>query len=232
MPSASSRIWNARPRPIPSSRSAAQGLIARAGDDATELKRTAQEGAGLPVDHREVLVDRHETTFVREVERLTFDHFDRRLGQARRSGGAAPRDLARRHRVEEVAGVDRFRLAMRDPQSRPAAPRPIAVLDVVVNEREVVDEFERHSRWERGLDLAAELARREENERRSQELAGSVDWTALLVFDADVLANEKRERRGCSKHIAQRGKEQPAVLPEEPRHRRPPGGRHLPWRRA
>jgi len=62
-------------------------------------------------------------------------------------------------------------------------------LDVVVHEREVVDEFERNGGGKGSIGARAKLRGGEEDEARAKELAGCVDGAAPFVFDSDVLSN-------------------------------------------
>ena len=88
----------------------------------------------------------------RDVEVLAADHAERRLGQlARDSGVAYDEREPERLGEQRVAGEDPDRLAVALPGRRLAAPLLVVVerRQVVVDEREGVDELERAAGRER-----------------------------------------------------------------------------------
>ena len=93
---------------------------------------------------------------------------DRAVGEAE-VGQAVEGDA--RQAEHRVAGVDRLRDAVDRPQRRAVAALDVAVLDVVVDEREVVAELDRGGARQRALVVAGDAGVGEQAEQRSHPLA-------------------------------------------------------------
>ena len=121
----------------------------RPGQDGAHRGRTAQEGAGLGRGHGHALLDGYVPSALEgHVVGLTGDHGGRGVGQRRRRGGAAPDGSFEEDLVSEdlqgVAGDDRRPDPVHRPHRRPVMPFGVDVDDVIVDEREVVDQLHRH----------------------------------------------------------------------------------------
>ena len=77
-----------------------------------------------------------------------------------------------RQAEEHVAGVDGLGDAVERPDGRPVAALPVAVLDVVVDEAEVVAELDRGGARQGALVVARDRGICEEAQQRPHPLAG------------------------------------------------------------
>ena len=93
---------------------------------------------------------------------------DRAVGEAE---VGQPVEGDARQAEQRVAGVDRLRDAVDRPQRRAVAALDVAVLDVVVDEREVVAELDRRGARQRALVLAGDAGVGEQAEQRPHPLA-------------------------------------------------------------
>ncbi len=125
---------------------------------------SVEELRGLTFDHPIVVGQIHGRLRLEgEIERLTLAHHGVRFVQERQHLQDAPGIEMRRRlleaqeaqRAHRVAGVDRPRHAVRAPQGRPSVAQLVAVLDVVVDERIVVEDLDGHRGVERLLDRRA-----------------------------------------------------------------------------
>lgn len=115
-----------------------------------------------------------------------------------RSGRGAP-DAGEGLEHEGVAGVDRLGRAPAMPDRRHAAPVSIAVLEVVVDERRVVQELQPDADVERVLGAAAEVRRAPHGQERAQALPAGrelvVQHLAHETGRGDALAEPLLELR-------------------------------------
>ena len=136
-------------RPVPGD----HGLVV-GGQQGAGLDRGGDQRGGLAPDHVEVELDRHERLGFahRDVDVLALAqrqaglveqaHQAQHLGVGEAEvGQSVERDA--RQAEQRVAGVDRLGHAVDRPQRRSVAALDVAVLDVVVDEREVVAELDR-----------------------------------------------------------------------------------------
>ena len=192
----SSTIWNRSPSSSPNSR---QGSWSETGTSAAHRRaadRCREQPPGLqPVQHREVV---HLAV---DVEVLAADHPERRLRElacdlGRRVGGG----LAEGLRQQRVAGEDRVGLAEARPHAGAAAPDVVVVerRQVVVDERERVDELERCGRREHVLDVGARrLSRRQADHRAAPACRPPRSRSGRLRRD-----RRARERARCRRGTA------------------------------
>ena len=143
------------------------------GGGERERHRRVEEPPGLQAVHGlEVGVRLHR------VEVLAADHAERRLRElARHRRRLVRRREAERLREQRVAGEQRLPLAVRGPDARLAAALGVVVErgQVVVDEREVVDELERRGRGQDVLGLGADRLAGREADDRPDPLAAHLD---------------------------------------------------------
>ena len=135
------------------------------GEERAGLDRGGDERRRLAPDHVEVEVNAHE--FVRCARRdidvlaltqgqagLVVEAHQPEHGRIREAqiGQAVERDS--RQAEQRVTGIDRLWDAVDRPEGRPVAAFDVAVLDIVVDQREVVAEFDRRGAGERPLMFA------------------------------------------------------------------------------
>ena len=115
-----------------------------------------------------------------EVELLAADHrrASRRRARARRPAPGSVSASRNASRDERVAGEDRGRLAVGGPDARLAAALGVVVerRQVVVDERERVDELDRGRGRQQRLEVAAGGLARREAEHRPHALAAERPW--------------------------------------------------------
>ena len=96
--------------------------------------------------------------------------------------------------VHAVAGVDRLRFAPQLPHRRAVVAHGVAVFDVVVDEREVVQQLQRHGGGDGPRSVAAACFDGQQTEQRAQALAdGRLHRRELLVQPAQVVAQHAIE---------------------------------------
>ena len=146
------------------------------------LDRGRDQGRRLAPDHVEVELDAHRRVrgAQRDVDVLALAQRqaglvveahqaqDRPVGEAE-VGQAVEGDP--RQAEQRVAGVDRLGDAVDRPQRRAVAALDVAVLDVVVDEREVVAELDRGRAGQRALVLAGDAGVGQQAEQRPHPLA-------------------------------------------------------------
>ena len=152
------------------------------GQQRAGLDRGGDEGRRLAPDHVEVEIDADELVRAahRDVDVLALAQRQARLveeahqAQDRAVGEAEvgqPVEGDARQAEHRVAGVDRLRDAVDRPQRRAVPPLDVAVLDVVVDEREVVAQLDRGGARQRALVVAGDAGVGEQAEQRSHPLA-------------------------------------------------------------
>ena len=159
IPSRSSTAWKASPSSTPKRLERRDGFARRPGEDGADRARAAEQRAGLARLHREAALDVDDRDRLeRHVERLPGDHRRGRVGDR---GGRAlavegapvgPRQPDHERRVEHdllregeqgVAHDDGAADAEQRPDRRPVPALGVLVDDIVVDQREVVDELDR-----------------------------------------------------------------------------------------
>jgi hypothetical protein len=140
----------------------------------------------------------------RDVEVLAADHPERRPASSAPSSGGRTRARAERLREQRVAGEERDALAEGDVRARPPAALVVVVErgQVVVDERERVDELERHRRGQRVLGSPAGGLRRREAEDGADPLASAGERVAHRLGEAV----ERRRRREIGRAPARRAR--------------------------
>ena len=149
MPSTSSTAWKAIPRWRPKSASASTVAAGAPARMAPSARRARQERPGLARLHVQALLHRERASAARRPcprpGRRSSPAWPRRGAPAARTRSAvgSSRRTCSAKRGEGVAGDDGVADAVLGPQRRAVPPFEVAVDDVVVDEREVVDELDR-----------------------------------------------------------------------------------------
>lgn len=100
-----------------------------------------------------------------------------------------------RERKHRVAGVDRLRFAPQLPDRRAAASQLIAVLDVIMDQREVVQQFDRRSSGQRHAPIAAASLTAQQREHGADAFAGTcAHCVPVLVSEAKVVVQHDVEQ--------------------------------------
>src|SRR5919204_5676132 len=181
---------------------APRGLRRGLGHHRPHLEAGAQQRARLRLDHPQVRLGRRVGPALEpEILALAVDDLQQRVGEdlrrarpplerrplARARARAAGEERPERERRDPVAGVDRLRLAPDRPDRGPAAPRLVAILDVVVDEREVVRELQGAGRGQGVLDVASEGGRGPETQVRAHVLSAGLGGRAVDVRPPHVI---------------------------------------------
>jgi hypothetical protein len=103
-------------------------------------------------------------------------------------------------REDRVAGVDALSLAPELPDGRAVVPLGVAVLYVVMNQREVMHELDRGSRWQRLPAVSTQRLARQQAERRTKALAACIFRAPIRVLPAHVVP----------RHLVEQGRVLPA----------------------
>ena len=105
------------------------------------------------------------------------------------------------HREQRIAGVDRLRVAPHFPQRRTTAPQRIAVFDVVVDQREVVQQFDRGRGGQGGVPVAAGGFAGEQRQHRANAFAGiELRGLEIGIDPAQMIMQHAVKRRHASDH--------------------------------
>ena len=209
MPSRSSAAWKASPTLPAELPHRVHGVLRRAGNPRPHGEAGGEQGRRLALDHPEVLVAGDGTAVLEgDVELLALDQPQASVLQLRdhlerplrvQAAIAEPQQGEAGERVHAVAGVDRLRDAGDGPERGAAAPGFALILDVVVEQREVMDELDGGGGREGLLDFAPQRLRREQQRRRAQQLARrGLGGASLDVLPPEVVAHPRVERSGVS----------------------------------
>ncbi len=186
------------------------GFARRPGEDGADRARAAEQRAGLARLHREAALDVDDRDRLeRHVERLPGDHRRGRVGDR---GGRAlavegapvgPRQPDHERRVEHdllregeqgVAHDDGAADAEQGPDRRPVPALGVLVDDIVVDQREVVDELDRHTAGDPDDPLRRDRLGREHGEGRAHALAAvAAGGAALRVRPTEVVLGDRPE---------------------------------------
>ncbi|OLT44227.1 hypothetical protein BJF85_20390 [Saccharomonospora sp. CUA-673] len=165
-----------------------------------------EQRAGLVIGHGETFGDVHiGALFEAHIGELPLDEAAdgpadqfRHLGRPRM---AADGDQLQRPGQQGVTGEDRRSGPERHPRGRPMPTGRVAVHDIVVQQREVVHEFDRDRRGQSGVRTAADRAGGEQCERGPQRLATvGVLRPAVTIPPAEVVTRDGPDRRGQRVH--------------------------------
>jgi hypothetical protein len=143
------------------------------------------------------------------VDDLPADDLERRLLEGlcdveqRLGRDHAPEPVQRPvgHREEGVAGVDRLLLTPKPPDGGPVAAEGRVVLDIVVDQREVVEQLDRRAQRAGPLDRAASRRAAEHRQSRPKPLA------TVLVSDVNRIQRLVEEAKVVARHPLQEGGE-------------------------
>jgi len=167
------------PKPPESSRD----VGARAADDGSGPGTVSRQGGRLETDHADVLAGRHVLPgFETHVQVLTIGkRADGELKAASKIEGYRRERMALQNRCTGrrehcVPGIDGLSLSPHLPYGGTVAPRGVAVLDVVVDQREVVKKLDRRGGSHSGGSVAAQSLAGEEAEPWTEPLAA---WRPL-----------------------------------------------------
>ena len=177
---------------------AGDDLFVARGEQRAGLDRARDQGRRLAPDHVEVELDAHQAVrgAHRDVEVLALAQGEAGLvveahqAQHRPVGEAEvgqPVEGDPRQAEQRVAGVDRLGDAVDGPQGGAVATLDVAVLDVVVDEREVVPELDRGGAGQRPLVLAGDARVGQQTEQRPHPLAARGTRTVEREVVADHL---------------------------------------------
>ena len=188
--------WNAIPSAQPNAAVAPDDLVVVGRQQRAGLDRGGDQRRGLAADHVEVELDRHQLVRLarRDVDVLALAERDARLVVEAHQpedlrvaepqlGQPVERDP--RQAEQHVAGVDRLGHAVDRPERRPVAAFPVAVLDVVVDEAEVVAQLDRGRARQRRRVVACDRGVGEEAQQRPDALAGR----GVVVVQPEVVAD-------------------------------------------
>ena len=168
---------------------------------------------GLQGDHRKVFIDVNpQPPLERDVHHLSLDHLKATLGQdalylkgiAQAHAGVAQRMGAQvRHHLHGVSRRQCFSFSPDGPDGRPLAALPVSVLDIVVDQRVVVNELESNGCRQSRLGPPANRRRREDAQGRPERLAPVVaGGPALRVHPSKVVAQHGEQVRLPLPHSA------------------------------
>ncbi len=193
---------------------AAHPVGVRAGQDSAERAGTADQSAGLPGGHGQVVGDRHLVLLLEgdvaalplhQLHQRADEFLDRRPGLGLRGLG----EDTQRGDQQRVPGEDRRGGTEQRPGGGPVAAQRVAVDDVVVQQGEVVDQFHGHGAGHRVRGAAADGHGRQQGECRTDHLAAAAGGrTGLAVGLAPAPVVPRHQ----------------ALLGGQRLHRRPQGG--------
>ena len=215
MPSMSSTSWKAMPRWCPYSASSRTCSASAPYACAPRLALADSRLAVLPGLHPQALLDgRRLVPLELQILALARDQLLHHRAERGHRGRAVLGQHLEREGLQRAAGEQGLVLAEHGPRGRPVPPVEVAVHDVVVQQREVVDQLDGHRGVEHGGLVArgADRARAEHGQGRAQRLAaGAVRIRAAVgVLPAEVVAGDARASPGAARRAAARSRGRPA----------------------
>ena len=212
MPSRSSLSWNASPSAQPNAAIAGDDLLVVGGEQRAGLDRGGDQRRRLAPDHVEVELDATCSSSSALIAMSMYwpSHSARHVSSYRRIrrstfASGKPRSVRRwsaiRDRLNSVSPVlIACGTPWMRPQRRPVAALDVAVLDVVVDEREVVAELDRRRAGQRPLVLAGDAGVGEQAEQRPHPLAAR----RARPVEAEVVADHLVQPVGRRVAVARR----------------------------
>jgi hypothetical protein len=191
----SSRIWKAGPRHFPQLPEGLEHALGRTGDHCAADPRQREVVGGLELNDPEISLERDFRAAAEvDVERLPLDRPLECLRENARQvevhfrGQVTGEDEAIGLRDEVVGHVDRVRDAVSFPEGLPVASHGVAVLNVIMDQEEVMEDFGRQGERQRLLGLASQRLARDEAEGGAEPLC--------LHSRTDTKRRRRRKARG------------------------------------